>query len=163
MSNFRPKPKKRRVNQARSMWIPAMFGVMVACSGETPVTPASQPQVSAQVVQEKNYSFSISPSDRTMRVQFTRVRSEGSESISAFMQRMFASADSVGATRLVVDLRSIRGGDGFLLVPLVKGVLARERFAQHGGLLVVVGDASFSPGQSAATLLQQYANPIFVR
>jgi len=29
--------------------------------------------------------------------------------------------------------------------------------------LVVVGDASFSPEQNAATLLQQYANPIFVR
>jgi hypothetical protein len=163
MSNFGPKPKKRRVNQALRMWIPAMFGLMVACSGETPVTPASQPQLSAQAGQEKNYSFSVTPSDRTMRVKFTRVRSEGTESISAFMQRMFASADSAGATRLVVDLRSIRGGDGFLLVPLVKGVLARERFAQHGGLLVVVGDASFSPGQSAATLLQQYANPIFVR
>jgi hypothetical protein len=163
MSNLRSNPKERRVNQARRVWIPAMFGVMVACSGEIPVTPASQPQVSAQVGQEKNYSFSVTPSDRTMRVQFTRVRSEGTESISAFMQRMFASADSAGATRLVVDLRSIRGGDGFLLVPLVKGVLARERFAQHGGLLVVVGDASFSPGQSAATLLEQYANPIFVR
>ncbi|HXN76179.1 MAG TPA: hypothetical protein VN876_06060 [Gemmatimonadaceae bacterium] len=163
MSNLRSKPKERRVNQARRVWIPAMFGVMVACSGEIPVTPASQPQVSAQVGQEKNYSFSVTPSDRTMRVHFTRVRSEGTESISAFMQRMFASADSAGATRLVVDLRSVRGGDGFLLVPLVKGVLARERFAQHGGLLVVVGDASFSPGQSAATLLQQYANPIFVR
>jgi hypothetical protein len=163
MSNLRSKPKMWRVNQAGRIWIPAILGAMVACSGVTPVTPASQPQVSAQVGQEKNYSFSVTPSDRTMRVKFTRVRSEGTESISAFMQRMFASADSAGATRLVVDLRSIRGGDGFLLVPLVKGVLARERFAQHGGLLVVVGDASFSPGQSAATLLQQYANPIFVR
>ena len=163
MSSLRTKQKKPRVNRAGRTWIPAVFGVIVACSGETPVAPGSQPQVSAQVGQEENYSFSISPSDHTVRVQFARVRSNGIESVSAFMQRMFASADSAGATRLVVDLRSIRGGDGFLLVPLVKGVLARERFAQRGGLLVVVGDASFSPGQNAATLLQQYANPIFVR
>ena len=145
------------------MWILAALGAMAACSGETSVTPRSQSQISAQVGQETNYSFSISTSDRTVRVRFTRVRSEGTESIGAFMQRMFTSADSAGATRLVVDLRSIRGGDGFLLVPLVKGVLARERFAQRGGLFVVVGDASFSPGQNAATLMQQYANPIFVR
>jgi hypothetical protein len=163
MSNLRSNPKKRRMNRAGRTWIPLALGVMLACSGETPVAPGSQPPVSQQVGQEKNYSFSISPSDRTVRVQFTRVRSDGIESVSAFMQRMFASADSAGATRLVVDLRSISGGDAFLLVPLVKGVLARERFAQRGGLFLVVGDASFSPGQNAATLLQQYANPIFVR
>jgi hypothetical protein len=141
----------------------ATLGVMLACSGETPVTPGSQAQVFPQVGQEKNYSFSITPSDRTVRVRFTRVRSEGTESIGAFMQRMFASADSAGATRLVVDLRSISGGDAFLLVPPVRGVLARERFAQRGGLFVIVRDASFSPRQNAATLLRQYANPIFVR
>jgi hypothetical protein len=163
MSNPGPKAQERRVNRLSRTWILAVLGVMLACSGETPVTPGSQPQVVAQVGQEKNYSFSISPSDRTVRVRFTRVRSEGTESISAFVQRMFASADSAGATRLVVDLRSISGGDAFLVVPLVRGVLARERFAERGGLFVVVGDASFSPGQNAATLLQQYANPIFVR
>jgi len=141
----------------------ATLGVMLACSGEIPVTPDSQAQAFPQVGQGKNYSFSITASDHTVRVRFTRVRSEGTESIGAFMQRMFASADSAGATRLVVDLRSISGGDAFLLVPLVRGVLARERFARRGGLFVVVGDASFSPGQNAATLLQQYANPIFVR
>ena len=163
MSNPGPKPRERCVSRVCRIWILSVVAVTVACSGETPVTLRSQPQVSAQVGQEKNYSFSITPSDRTVRVRFTRVRSEGTESISAFMQRMFASADSAGATRLVVDLRSISGGDAFLLVPLVKGVLARERFIMRGGLLVVVGDASFSPGQNAATLLQQYANPIFVR
>jgi hypothetical protein len=163
MSNPRPKPPERSVNRIGRRWILALAGAMAACAGDTPVTPGSQPEVSAQVGQEKNYSFSITPSDRTVRVRFTRVRSEGTESINAFIQRMFASADSAGATRLVVDLRSISGGDGFLLVPLVRGVLARERFTTRGGLLVVVGDASFSPGQNAATLLQQYANPIFVR
>jgi hypothetical protein len=114
--------------------------------------------------QEKNYSFSITPADHTVRVRFTRVRSEGPESVSAFMRRMFASADSVGASRLVLDLdlRSTTGGDGFLLVPLVKGVLARTRFVQRGGLVVIVGPESFSPGQSAASLLQRYANPIFI-
>ena len=162
MSNPERKARERRANRIDRAWMLATLGVMLACSGETPVTPGSQAQPFSQVGQAKNYSFSIT-ADHTVRVRFTRVRSEGTESISAFMQRMFASADSAGATRLVVDLRSIKGGDGFLLVPLVRGVLARERFAQRGGLFVVVGDASFSPGQNAATLLQQYANPIFVR
>jgi hypothetical protein len=82
--------------------------------------------------------------------------------VSSFIDRMFASADAVGADRLVLDLRSIREGDSFLVVPLVRGVIARERFARHGGLFVVVGGDSFSPRQNAATLLQEYASPIFV-
>jgi hypothetical protein len=151
------------VNRVSRSCILAVLGAMLACSGETPVAPRPQSQIPAQVGEERNYSFSISPSGGTVRVRFRRVRSDGTESISAFMQRMFASADSAGATRLVVDLRSISGGDAFLIVPLVRGILARERFARRGGLFVVVGDASFSPGQNAATLLQQYADPIFVR
>lgn len=143
-------------------WMVVLLGVMTACAGESLVTPRSEPQVSEQVASEPNYSFSISPAGRTVRVRFTRVRSDGTESVSAFMQRMFASADAAGATKLVLDLHSIRGGDSFLLVPLVKGVLARERFAQRGGLVVIVGPESFSQAQSAAFLLQRYANPMFV-
>lgn len=139
-----------------------MLGVVAACAGETPVAPRSEPQVSAQVAREPNYSFSISPTDRTLRVRFSRVRSDGTESVSAFVQRMFASADAAGATKLVLDLRAIRGGDSFLTVPLVKGVLARDRFAQRGGLVVIVGPESFSPAQNTASLLQRYANPILV-
>jgi C-terminal processing protease CtpA/Prc len=164
MSNleFKLRRRDRRINLAGYAWIPMALVVMAACSGETPVTPGSEPQADVQAVPEPNYSFSISTADRTVHVRFTRVRSDGIESVSSFMQRMFASADSTGATRLVLDLRSTRGGDAFLIVPLLKGVLARERFAQTGGLVVLVGPESFSPGQSAASMLQRYAKPVFV-
>jgi len=62
----------------------------------------------------------------------------------------------------VLDLRATRGGDAFLVVPLLKGVLARERFVQPGGLVVIVGPESFSQGQNAASMLERYANPVFV-
>lgn len=162
MSNRKLKPQGARVKVLGRGWMLVVLSVMAACSGESPAAPRSQPTVSAPVAQEGNYSFSISPADRTVRVRFTRVRSDGIESVSAFMQRMFASADLAGATRLVLDLRATRGGDAFLVVPLVKGILARERFAQRGGLVVIVGPESFSPGQNAASMLQRYANPVFV-
>jgi hypothetical protein len=162
MSNRKLKPQGARVKLVGRGWMLAVLSVMVACSGESPVTPRSEPRVSAQIAQESNYSFSITSADRTVRVRFTRVRSDGIESVSAFMQRMFASADSAGATRLVLDIRTTRGGDAFLLVPLVKGVLARERFVQRGGLVVIVGPESFSPGQNAAKLLKRYANPVML-
>jgi hypothetical protein len=109
-----------------------------------------------------NNSYSINPVERSVYVRFTAVRKEGGEPVYVFIRRMFEGADSAGATRLVVDLRSVSGSDTFLLVPLLKGVIARDRFLEFGGLLVLVGSESFSPRQNAATLLQQYANPIIV-
>jgi len=76
---------------------------------------------------------------------------------------MIESADSADARRLVIDVRSITTGDARLLVPLIKGIVTHDRFVKSGGLYVVVGPNSFSPTQNAATLLQRYANPIFVR
>ena len=111
---------------------------------------------------ETNFSFSVTPADRTVHVRFARVRSDGTESVSDFMRRVFASADATAATRLVVDLSQVNGGDSFLLVPLVKGILAREQFTRRGGLVVIVGPNSFSQSQNAATMLRQYAQPIFV-
>jgi hypothetical protein len=134
----------------------------VSCAEPTAVLPRpAAPTIVGQ--QQQNNSYSINAADGTVYVTLAQVRGESGERIHAFVQRMFESADSASARRLVIDLRSITGGDAFLLVPLVRGVVARERFARRGGLLVVVGDASFSPGQNAATLLQHYANPIFVR
>jgi hypothetical protein len=164
MSNYRAEPRRRdlRLKVLGRGWVLVALCVMAACSGESPVTPRAATPVSEQVAREGNYSFSISPADRSVRVRFTRVRSDGAESVSAFMARMFASADSVGATKLVLDLRAIRGGDSFLTVPLLKGVLARERFAQRGGLVVIVGPESFSRRQSAVSLLQRFASPTVV-
>jgi hypothetical protein len=75
---------------------------------------------------------------------------------------MVESADSAGAQRLVVDLRSVSGSDARLLVPLIRSIVTRDRFAREGGLYVVVGPNSFSARQNAATLLRRYAHPIFV-
>ena len=96
-------------------------------------------------------------------MKIVQVRGESGEPIHAFIRKMFVSADSARAERLVIDLRSISGSDIRLTVPLIKGVATRQRFAQRGGLFVVVCDESFSQSQSTATLLQRYANPIFIR
>ena len=100
---------------------------------------------------------------RELGVGALGVRSENGESIHAFIRKMFASADSARTQRLVIDLRAISGSDTRLAVPLIKDIATRERFTKRGALFVVVGDESFSPSQSAARLLQEYANPVFVR
>src|SRR5437868_12974616 len=105
--------------EATMMILPAL-ALILGCSTDSAVAPTSE-KTSASVAEERNYSFSITPSNGTMHVKFSRVRSSGAESVSEFLDRMFASADAAGATRLVVDLSATKGGDTFLLVPLVKG------------------------------------------
>jgi hypothetical protein len=145
-----------------AMLIAPALALVLACSTDSATGPVAR-QENAAISPAANYSFSITPENRTVRVRFERVRSTGAESVSAFMQRVFDGADAAGATRLVLDLSEVKGGDAFLTVPLVKGVLARQHLSKRGGLIVVVGPDSFSPGQNAAKLLQRYAQPIFVK
>jgi len=142
-------------------WVVPLLTFALGCSTDETVGPALR-QTSAATAVESNYSFAVTPASRTVHVRFTRVRSDGPESVSEFMRRVFASADATGAKRLVLDLSALNGGDAFLLVPLVKGILAHEQFSQRGGLVIIVGPNSFSPSQNAAKLLNQYAQPIFV-
>ena len=107
-------------------------------------------------------SFSINTATGTVYVRLAAPRWSDSEAPHEFMRRMFASADAAGARRLVVDLRGVSGTDARLAAPLVHGIVARDRFARAGGLIVVTGSNTFSPRQATATLLVEYAAPRFV-
>jgi hypothetical protein len=112
--------------------------------------------------QQESSSYSIRSVDGTIYVRLTTGRDGGTEPVHAFLRKMFQSADSADARRLVIDLRAVTGSDARLLVSLIKGIVTRDRFAQPAGLYVIVGPRSFSLEQNAATLLRQYANPIFL-
>ena len=111
---------------------------------------------------QESSSYTISSVDRTIYVRLTTGRDGRVERVHAFLREMFQTADSADAQRLVIDLRAVAGSDARLLVSLIKGIVTRDRFAQPAGLYVIVGPRSFAPEQNAATLLRQYANPIFL-
>lgn len=140
----------------------ALIVVSLGCAdpGATLSRPAALPEVGSE---QQDNSYSITSADRTVNVTVVRVRGETGEPIRAFLRRMFESADSAAAQRMVLDLRSVTGSDARLVTALVTGILKRDQFLRDGGLYVVTGSQSFSPPQNAATLLQQYAHPIFVR
>src|ERR1700694_5451476 len=138
-------------------WLLSILAIL-GCT--EPTASYQQPATSVALeARQPDNSYSFNPVDRTMHVRIASVRNDGGESIRTFMRRMFEVADAAGARRLVLDLRSVSGSDTFLLVPLLKGVIARDRFRGRGGVVVVAGPQSFSPAQNAATLLRQYANP----
>ena len=150
-------------SKRRKAWLIATAGLFLACAADSPVGIAAR-NTAAATGGESNFSFSITPGDHSVRVRIARARTQegGGESVADFMRRVFATADAAGATRLVLDLSATTGGDSFLVVPAVKGVLAREYLAQRGGLIVIVGPNTFSPLQSTARMLERYAQPIFV-
>ena len=135
--------------------------VALSCAEPTSISLAS-PATPAIDGQRQANSYTINDASHTVYVRLVQIRGEGGEPVYEFVRRMFASADSVDAKRLVIDLRSISGSDARLAVPLVRGIVTRDRFTQDGGLYVVVGPDSFTRTQTAATLLQRYANPILV-
>jgi len=134
--------------------------ILLVLSCAEPTAISSRLAAPTIVESQQSNSYFVNAANRTVYVRITSVRGDGGEPIHSFVRRMFHSADSAGAQRLVIDLRPITGGDTRLLVPLIKGVVTRDRFAHGGGLYLVVGPDSFSPAQNAARLLAQYANPI---
>ena len=78
------------------MLIAPALALVLACSTDSTTAPVPR-QESAAIRSEANYSFTVTPENRTVHVQFERVRSTGAESVSAFMQRVFDSADAAGA------------------------------------------------------------------
>jgi hypothetical protein len=136
--------------------------ILLTLSCAEPTATSARPAPATIVGQQQDNSYSIN-AERTVYVRLVQVRGDTGEPIHAFVRRMIESADSADARRLVIDVRSITTGDARLLVPLIKGIVTHDRFVKSGGLYVVVGPNSFSPTQNAATLLQRYANPIFVR
>jgi hypothetical protein len=136
--------------------------VLLALSCADPTATLSRPETATIVGEQESNSYSVNAAGRSVYVRLVQLRGEGGEPIHAFLRRALETADSAGAQRFVVDLRSITGSDTRLLVPLIKGVVMRDRFVREGGLYVVVGPSSFTPAQNAAALLRQYAHPIFV-
>lgn len=134
--------------------------VALACAEPTAVA-TSGPEATAIEANAVGSSFSISASG-TVYLRLVAPGPDDTESPHEFVRRMFADADAAGARRLVIDLRSLTGSDARLAVPLVHGIVVRDRFARDGGLVVVTGAETYSPRQSVATLLAAYAAPRFV-
>ena len=146
---------------ARLASIAGTLIVLAACSVDLPVAPTPSAASTADAA-ASNYSLFVAAGERTVHVRFSRVRSEGSESVSGFVDRVFATSDSIGAERIVLDVAALRGGDSFLLTPLIRGVAAREQLRKQGAIVVIAGPQSFSPRQNLVRVLQQYAHPVVI-
>ena len=106
--------------------------------------------------------FTVLPGTRTVYAQINQVRNAPTETFADFTTRLLLAVDSVGADRLVLDLRLHRGGNGQLLRPLVNGILKRPTVNERGKLVVLIGRGTWSAAQFLLNDLQKYADATFV-
>jgi Tetratricopeptide repeat/Peptidase family S41 len=111
---------------------------------------------------KEHYWFTEHPDDRLVYLQFNLILEDPAESWEAFLRRLFTAVDQPGVDRLVVDLRYNGGGNTFLAVMLLTEILRRPRINRPGGLFVIVGRVTFSAAQNLATMLERYAEAVFV-
>ena len=107
------------------------------------------------------YWYKYLPERRALYMQINAIQQKSADSLSAFMARAIAAADSAGADKFVLDLRLNGGGNGGfnkqILLPLIK-----SRYDVPGHLYVFTGRRTWSAAQMLVTEMMKYTTAIFV-
>lgn len=95
-------------------------------------------------------------------VQMNQITDAPDETLEHFAGRL---RDEIAATRpakVAIDLRLNRGGDGTLIVPVIRSLIQSTGIDQKGRLFAIIGNATFSAAQMFVDELEQYTNVTFV-
>ena len=132
-----------------------LFGdtvAMISAGGDAPLVRDTQAGA---------YWFRWLPAERAMFVRIDRLMSQPDVSFGAFVDSLFDAVDRLQAGRIVLDVRSLSGGNHISL-PLIHALVRRPQLAAHGRVLVLIGRNTFSAGQNLVTLLEQHVAPVFI-
>jgi hypothetical protein len=102
-----------------------------------------------------HYRLQFLPDGRAMYVQVNRSLAQEPESPTEFARRLLRELEQRGAERLVIDLRFNTGGNLLTMQPLLDAIASTPLARQHGGLVVLVGRATFSAGMHFAAWLEE--------
>ena len=84
------------------------------------------------------------------------------ETFARFTARLFAHVDSIGARRLILDLRGNGGGNNYLNQPLVHALIRRPSLDRPGALFAIVDRGTFSAAVNLAADLERETQALFV-
>jgi Peptidase family S41 len=99
---------------------------------------------------------------KLLYVQINQVNDGPDETLAHFAQRLHDEIASVKPDKVVIDLRQNRGGNGTLIVPLIRSIIQSESIDQRGRLFCIIGPATFSAAQMLTDALEKYTNAIFI-
>lgn len=108
------------------------------------------------------YWFDYLEAERLVYFQFNAVMDDPDESLDAFSRRLIAFIDSHDVNRLVIDMRWNRGGNTFLVRPLLHRLIACEKVNEEGRLFLIVGRATFSAAQNTSVWIEWHTKATVV-
>lgn len=109
-----------------------------------------------------SYWFEYLEDKRAVYVQYNQVVNKHSESIEAFFNRVFEFVRTHEVDRFVLDIRLNSGGNAFLNIPIVTGLIKADKINQRGKLFTIIGRSTFSAAQNLVNELERYTRTLFV-
>jgi len=111
---------------------------------------------------QNKFWFEYLTGSRTVYVQFNQVGNKDDETVEEFSRRLLAFVDSNPVSRLVLDLRLNRGGNGDFARPILRSIIKADKIDQKGKLFTIVGRSTWSAAQFLVNDLEKYTNTILV-
>jgi hypothetical protein len=110
------------------------------------------------------YWFELLPEHKTLYLQFNTVGNAADEPFHEFVERLWDYYDehSGKIDKFVIDLRYNDGGNGYLLQPLIHGLIRHEEIIQRGRLYVITGRCTFSAATNFLGQLIEHTDVITV-
>ncbi len=109
-----------------------------------------------------SYWFEYIEDKRAVYVQYNQVVNKHSESIEAFFNRVFEFVRTHEVDRFILDIRLNGGGNSFLNIPIVTGLIKADKINQRGKLFTIIGRSTFSAAQNLVNELERYTRTLFV-
>lgn len=109
-----------------------------------------------------NEPFHFEHAGNLLYVQINKVGDGPDETLAHLAQRLHDEIAATKPDKVAIDLRQNRGGDGTLIVPLIRSIIESQSIDQPGHLFGIIGPATFSAAQMLTDALERYTNIIFV-
>jgi tetratricopeptide (TPR) repeat protein len=108
------------------------------------------------------YWFEYLADSKTVYVQYNAVAEKQDETVAAFAKRIFAFVEANPVERFVLDIRRNGGGNAYLNLPFIHGLIRSDKVNQPGKLFVIIGRSTFSAAMFLVGDLEEHTRAIFI-
>ena len=106
--------------------------------------------------------FKYLEKERLIYLQINSMGDSRKESLSSFLNRLWAEVDTKPVDKFVLDIRYNVGGDGSRVNDILHGFIKRDEINKSDKLFTVLGRATFSAGVNLASAMKDHTNTTFI-
>ncbi len=110
----------------------------------------------------KMYWFEPLSDQRMIYCQINGIGDDPSRPFRNFCTKLFETVEQPDVDALVIDMRHNGGGDTFVNVPLIEGLIRSPKLQKPGKLFVIIGRYTFSAAQNTTDELERRTKAILV-